>query len=149
MIAAWSRPTSCRARRRAWLTLEPEYELIKQMQYNDIDFGELFEVTEFSESDARALAEKYELDQPTAEIMAAAQRAYVFATENADYRRLAKAMEIDVVDAPEFVKRFTRKERARRRRRRRRPASRAELARRLTAESGPRPARAGAVPERS
>jgi DNA-binding beta-propeller fold protein YncE len=97
------------SRRRAWLTLEPEYELIKQMQFNDINFAELFEVTEFSESDARAIAEKYEVDQPTAEIMAASQRAYVFATENADYRRLAKAMEIDVVDAPEFIKRYTRK----------------------------------------
>ncbi len=97
------------ARRRAWLTLEPEYELINQMQYNDINFAELFEVTEFSESDARALAEKYELDQRTSEIMAAAQRAHVFATEQPDYRRLAKTMEIDVVDAPEFVKRFTSK----------------------------------------
>lgn len=97
------------ARRRAWITLEPEYELIKQMKYNDIDFAELFELTEFSDSDASALAEKYELDQPTSEIMAAAQRAHVFATEAADYRRLAKAMEIDVVDASEFVQRYTRK----------------------------------------
>ena len=97
------------ARRRAWITLEPEYELIKQMSYNDIDFGSLFEVTEFSESDAAALAEKYELDKPTSELMAAAQRAKVFATEDSGNRRLAKTMEIDVVDAPEFIKRFTRK----------------------------------------
>jgi hypothetical protein len=94
------------ARRRAWITLESEYELIKQMQYGDIDFGELFEVTEYSESDAHTLAEKYELDEPTSAIMAAAQRAKVFATDNSDYRRFAKAMELDVVDAPEFVKRF-------------------------------------------
>ena len=98
------------ARRRAWLALEADYELIKQMQYNDINFAELFEVTEFSESDARALVEKYEVDQDTAAIMAAAQRAYVFATEQPDYRRLAKTMEIDVVDAPEFVKRYAAKE---------------------------------------
>ena len=97
------------ARRRAWLTLEPEYDLIVQMEYNDINFAELFEVTEFSESDARALAEKYELDQHTSEIMAAAQRSHIFATEDPEYRRLAKAMEIDVVDAPEFVERFTSK----------------------------------------
>ena len=99
------------ARRRAWFTLAPEYELIKEMEYKDIDFSELFEVTEFSESDARALADKYELDQPTSEIMAAAQRTHVFATESPEYRRLAKTMEIDVVDAPEFVERFTPKNR--------------------------------------
>jgi DNA-binding beta-propeller fold protein YncE len=98
------------ARRRAWLTLQPEYDLIVQMEYNDINFAELFEVTEFSDSDARALAEKYELDQPASEILAAAQRAHIFATEEPEYRRLAKAMEIDVVDAPEFVERFTSKD---------------------------------------
>jgi len=97
------------ARRRAWLTLEAEYELIKQMEYNDINFAELFEVTAFSESDARALAEKFELDEPTSEIMAASQRAHIFATEQADLRRMAKTLEIDVVDAPEFVKRFAAK----------------------------------------
>jgi len=100
------------ARRRAWLTLAPEYELIKEMRYGEIDFGELFEVTEFSESDAKALAEKYELDQPTSELMAAAQRAKVFATQDSDHRRLAKTMEIDVVDAPEFIKRFTKNQSA-------------------------------------
>jgi hypothetical protein len=39
--------------------------------------------------------------------MAAAQRAYFFSTEDPENRRLAKAMELDVVDAPEFVERFT------------------------------------------
>ena len=99
--------------RRAWLTLASEYELIKEMQFHDIDFGELFEVTEYSESDARAIAEKYELDEPTSGMMAAAQRSPVFCTENLDYRRLSKALEIDVVDAPEFVERFTPKDRKR------------------------------------
>ncbi len=94
------------ARRRAWLTLEADYALIRQMEYNDIDFGELFEITEYSESDARALAEKYELDEQTSVVMAAAQRARLFTTETAEYRRMAKTMEIDVVDAAEFVKRY-------------------------------------------
>ncbi len=100
------------ARSRAWLTLQAQYDLIKEMKYEGVDFSELFEVTEFSESDAHALVDKYEVDQPTAEILAAAQRAQVFATENTDYRRLSKAMELDVVDAPEFVKRYAKKNRA-------------------------------------
>ena len=58
--------------------------------------------------------------QPTANVMAAAQRAYVFATEDPDYRRLAKAMEIDVVDAPEFVERYAKKSKGGKRRARRR-----------------------------
>jgi hypothetical protein len=99
-------------RRRAWLTLQVEYDRIKEMTYKDIDFGELFTVTEFSDSDATALAEKYEIDRPLAETLAAAQRAVVFATESRDLRRLAKTMEIDVVDAPEFVKRYADKNRS-------------------------------------
>lgn len=95
------------ARRRAWLALADDYELIKEMRFKDIDFGELFEVTEYSESDANALIDKYEIDLPAAAVLAAAQRSHVFATEQPDFRRLAKAMEIDVVDAPEFVERFT------------------------------------------
>jgi DNA-binding beta-propeller fold protein YncE len=99
------------SRRRAWLALESEYERIKEMTFKDIDFGELFEVTAYSESDARALADKYELDEPTSGMMAAAQRSPVFCTEDPNYRRLAKAMEIDVVDAGEFVERYTPKDR--------------------------------------
>lgn len=96
-------------RRRTWIALEADYELIKQMRFGDIDFGELFEVTEYSESDARALIEKYEIDETTAQVLSTAQRAHVFCNEDVEYRRLAKTMEIDVVDAPEFVKRFTKK----------------------------------------
>lgn len=96
-------------RRRAWIALERDYDLIKEMQYGDIDFGQLFEVTEYSESDARALIEKYEIDEITAQVLSTAQRAHVFCNEDTDYRRLAKILEIDVVDATEFVKRFAKK----------------------------------------
>ncbi len=96
-------------KRRAWLALEGDYELIRQMSFGDIDFAEVFEVTEYSESDARALAEKYELDDATAAILAAAQRAHVFTTEDSDYRRLAKATEVDVLAANEFVRRYSKR----------------------------------------
>jgi hypothetical protein len=95
------------ARRRAWIALESDYERIKEMEYPDIDFGDLFEVTEYSESDARAIIEKYEVDEVTAQVLATAQRAFIFCNVDPEYRRLAKTLEIDVVDAEEFVKRFT------------------------------------------
>ena len=61
----------------------------------------------YSESDARDLMDKMEIDQPTAIVLSIAKRIPVFCTENADYRRLAKVLEVDVVvNRVEFLNRF-------------------------------------------
>ena len=55
---------------------------------------------------ARALMERFELEFATAVRLSLAQRARVFCTEDPELRRLARVLEIDVVDRAEFVARF-------------------------------------------
>jgi hypothetical protein len=62
-----------------------------------------------SESDARELMERLEIDETTAIAMALAQRAKVFCTLSPDYRRLAKVLEVDVVNREEYLLRFTKR----------------------------------------
>ena len=94
------------SRRRRWLVTNEAYEKFKDLVEHDIELGKLLNPTEYSESDARALMDKLEIELPAAIIMAIAQRNPVFCTEDAEYRRLAKSLEIDVVNRVEFVDRF-------------------------------------------
>ncbi len=64
---------------------------------------------EYSESDVRALVEKLEITEEQAIVLSLAQRSRVFATEDAELRRLAKTLEVDVVNRVEFIERFTKK----------------------------------------
>ncbi|NTU71266.1 MAG: hypothetical protein HGB10_05555 [Coriobacteriia bacterium] len=96
-------------RRRQWVTLESEFAAIQELSTESMDFESMFEITEYSESDAKALMEKYEIDLNTASILAAAQRAGLFCTEQPDYRRLARTMEIPVLDAPGFIEKFAKR----------------------------------------
>ncbi len=50
--------------------------------------------------------DKLEIDEETAIILAIAQRAHVFCTEDAELRRYAKTLEIDVVDREEFLEKY-------------------------------------------
>ena len=97
------------SRRRRWLVTEETYEKFKDVVEGDVELGKLLNATEYSESDARALVEKFEIDMPTAIILSIAQRNPVFCTEDIDYRRLAKSLEIDVVNRVEFLDRFERR----------------------------------------
>ena len=97
------------ARRRRWLAIPEHYEQLKPISVGGVDMGELFQPSEFSESDAQALGKKLEIDLTTAGTLALAQRGKVFCTESAQLRRLAKTLEIDVVNAAEFVERFASK----------------------------------------
>lgn len=94
------------ARRRTWLVTEQVYEIFKDVRSSDIDLGEMLVATEHSESDARALMERLELDHDTAAIIAIAKRAHVFCTDDAELRRIARLLEVDVVDHEEFLDRF-------------------------------------------
>ena len=94
--------------RRRWLATETDYEKIKKLDARNVNMEELFEGTEVSESDARAIAEKLEVDKKTSFILALATRSKVFCTESLELRRLAKMLEIDAIDTEEFVRRYPR-----------------------------------------
>ena len=99
-----------RGGRRKWLVTEEDYEALKDIVDGDIELANLLHAEEYSESDARSLMERLEIDQTTAIVMALAQRAQVFCTQDADYRRLAKVLEIDVVNREEYLERFAKRQ---------------------------------------
>ncbi len=94
-------------RRRAWLISAEGYELVKDVEQDEVRMGELFSPQEHSESDTRALMDKLEIPYEMAKVLALAKRAHVFTTESQELRRLAKVLEIDVVDRREFLERFS------------------------------------------
>lgn len=94
--------------RRKWLATEAEYEVIKPIEAQGVNMEELFEGVTPSESDARALMEKLDIDAASAATLVLAKRAKVFCTESAELRRLAKLLELDVVDCDEFARRYPR-----------------------------------------
>jgi len=94
------------ARRRVWLVTPQVYDVFKDVRASDIDLGQMLVATEHSESDAKALMDRLELDHDTAAIIAIAKRAHVFCTDDAELRRIARVLEIDVADHEEFLERF-------------------------------------------
>ncbi len=95
--------------RRRWIVTPEDYELFKDRSQGDINLGELLNPYEHSESDARALMDRFELDYPTAVRLAIAQRSKVFCTEDQELRRLARVVEVDVVNRVEYIERFGKK----------------------------------------
>ncbi len=93
-------------RRRKWIVLQPTYDQFAGVCQDGVQLSELLEVTEYSASDAAALKEKYELTDEMAAVLAAAARARVVCTEDTEVRRMAKVMELDVVNADEYLERF-------------------------------------------
>lgn len=94
------------SKRRLWLVSADDYARLKDQTSEGYTLGEMLEVTEYSESDARAIAERYEVPLDRAVVLAMAQQGKVFCTESAEMRRLAKVLEIDVVNREEYVARF-------------------------------------------
>lgn len=94
-------------RRRKWLVIEAAYKALSGLSQGGVDLADLLNVAEYSESDTRAIMDKFELDHETAVILAIAQRAHVFCTEDMELRRLARTLEIDVVNREEYLDRFT------------------------------------------
>jgi hypothetical protein len=95
--------------RRKWIVLQETYDMFSSVEVDGIRFADLLEVTEYSDSEARALQERLELTWPQAVDLATAKTAKVFCTENLDLRRLARMLEIDTVDREEYVRRFAKK----------------------------------------
>ncbi len=99
-----------RGGRRKWLVTEEDYEALKDIVQGDVEMAKLLHAEPYSESDARELMERLEIDLPTAIAMALAQRAKVFCTVDPDYRRLAKVLEVDVVNRQEYLRRFAKRQ---------------------------------------
>jgi DNA-binding beta-propeller fold protein YncE len=92
--------------RRLWYVSSADHAALSGLSEGEIRLAELLEPMEYSLSDAKALRERLELDQEMAGTLAAAQRVKVLCTENAEVRRVARLLEIDVVNSKEFVERF-------------------------------------------
>jgi len=95
--------------RRIWLVTQDDYDALKDIVQGDVRMDSLLHAEDYSESDVRALMDRLEIDQTTAIVLALAQRAKVFCTTEPDYRRLAKTLEIDVVNREEYLRRFAKR----------------------------------------
>jgi len=95
--------------RRIWLVTQEDYDALQDVVQGDVRMDSLLHAEDYSESDVRNLMERLEIDQTTAIVMALAQRAKVFCTTDTDYRRLAKTLEIDVVNREEYLRRFAKR----------------------------------------
>lgn len=93
-------------RRREWLVSEADYALFKGRTEDGIDLGEMLTATEHSDTDARSLAERLEIELERAAILSSAKRTKALCTEDADLRRIAKVLELDVYNATEFAAKF-------------------------------------------
>lgn len=95
-----------------WEAAPEDYERVKDIVFGDIRMGELIESVEHSESDVRALRDRYELDEREAIVLSIAQRAKLFCTEDQNMRRVARVLEVPVMDHVEFsAKYFSKKKR--------------------------------------
>jgi sugar lactone lactonase YvrE len=92
--------------RRRWLVTASDYEALKGISQGQVDLASVLEATPHSDSDVEDLADRIELDAETAKVLSIAKRIPVFATEDVEYRRLAKSLQIDVVNREEFLRRF-------------------------------------------
>lgn len=96
------------ARKRRWLVTPEAYENLSGVEQGDVRLADLLHPEEHSDSDARALQDKLEIEYGQAVILSNAKRAHVFCTTDVELRRLAKVLEIDVVNRIEFIERFER-----------------------------------------
>jgi sugar lactone lactonase YvrE/predicted nucleic acid-binding protein len=93
-------------RRRKWLVTEEDFEALKGITQGDVKLEDVLNATPHSESDVRDLVKRLEIDEKSAIVLSIAKRTPVFVTEDAEYRRLAKGLEVDVVNRTEFLQRF-------------------------------------------
>lgn len=93
-------------RNRRWVVMPAEYEALKELQQGDVKLADLLHAETHSESDAKALKDRYELPDMLANKMATAQRSRYTLTEDPEVRRLAKILELDVMNRAEFLQRF-------------------------------------------
>jgi DNA-binding beta-propeller fold protein YncE len=96
-------------KRTRWLVSEADYEQLSGITADGVVLSELLQATEYSDSDARALMERYATTHEQAAVLVAAQRAKLFCTNDADLRKLARMLEIETMNAEEYRAHFTQK----------------------------------------
>ena len=69
---------------------------------DDVDLGELIAFEEYSESDVRALMDRYKIEQRPAVLLTMAMRAKALGTEDKQIRWMAMLAEVRAVDVKEF-----------------------------------------------
>lgn len=93
-----------------WEVTPEDYEVLSALEpQHDVDLSQLLHAVEHSESDAKALQERYELEWEQAVVLSIAQRAKLFGTEDPELRRVSRVLEIPVVDHLEYIERSNRK----------------------------------------
>jgi len=92
--------------RKYWMATPADYESYRGVSAGDIHFEHLLHPVEHSDADARAIAERLEVDYETAALLATARRARVFCTEDLELRRMARALDIDAIDSETYIERF-------------------------------------------
>lgn len=97
--------------RRAWLVSEEDFEILQARTQGDVKISEMLRPTEFSVTDARALAARYATTMRQAATLTSARRTKLLCTEDEQLRKLARLLEIDAVNAEEFRARFAPKKR--------------------------------------
>lgn len=73
-----------------------------------VELTRLIDLQRYSESDARAMADKYGFDDRTAVLLSMTERAKAIATQDVETRKAAAQADLRAFDAEEFVRRFLR-----------------------------------------
>ena len=87
-----------------WFVSEADYELIKGLEQDDVAVADIVRETTHSETDAYALAQRFHLSDEDAARLAFAQQAKLIHTEDVELTRQARLIEVDTMDADEFIK---------------------------------------------
>jgi sugar lactone lactonase YvrE len=95
-----------KVKRVSWLVSEADYESLKGRSQGDVLMSELLKPTEYSDSDARALADRYVMRIEQAATLVAARRTKLVCTEDAGLQKFARLLEIDVMNAEQYHARF-------------------------------------------
>ncbi|MDP2401237.1 MAG: hypothetical protein Q8M66_04600, partial [Actinomycetota bacterium] len=93
-------------RRIVWLVPEHLHERYIGRVEDDVDLGELIRAQAFSDSDARDLAAKREVTYDDAALLVLAKRAKHLCTEDVRIGSLARRLDINVLNAEEFLRRY-------------------------------------------
>jgi len=106
IVAAGEVSSVAKRRRIRLMAPEEDRSLYEGRVVDDVDLGTLIEFDVHSESDARAMAEKYELDQRSSVLISMASRVKALCTEDRELRRDAVLAEIRSMSFDEFRKTY-------------------------------------------
>ena len=96
-------------RKTPWFVTPDDYEALRASSRVTSDV-ELLKPRSTPSPTLEALMERFELDYPSAVSLSIAQRSKVFCTEDPELRRLARVIEVDVVNRVEYIERFVKEQ---------------------------------------